>query len=370
MRRPVAAGIAALTLLVMQEAAPQQQSTTYAELDTILVTGEQPGPPLWKVWKGDHVLWILPLVDMYPRRMEWDSSRVGKLIAESQEYIARPRVTSGISVSNPLSMFRALDLVTTSMQLPKGKTLAKVLPPELYQRFKALKSRYFPRNHKIDTQTVSVATGTLRDEILEHENLEMFHNNSQFSPTPIMEEFQKSVRANKSIRQVWPTAGTTRHMTGKEFKVAARAMEETFKSPAFASWAIACMEQVIAWFEDDLESVKRRANAWARGQIAELVNPAPLYPTQGVCRNGSMLSGEGPQIQKLRKEYPSLYADLTPDVEGLMKQARQLWLAAAEKALERNTTTFSMLRVDDILDKDGLVEQLRAKGFTVEISAE
>jgi hypothetical protein len=28
-------------------------------LETVLVTGEQPGPGLWKVSHGDHVLWIL-----------------------------------------------------------------------------------------------------------------------------------------------------------------------------------------------------------------------------------------------------------------------------------------------------------------------
>jgi hypothetical protein len=161
-------------------------------------------------------------------------------------------------------------------------------------------------------------------------------------------------------------------MTGKEFKAAARAMEESLRSPAFESWAVDCMEEVVAYFERDLEPVKRRANAWARGQVEGLIDPTPLYPAEGACRKNPLTSffGDGPRAQKLHKEYPSLYADLTPDREALMNQARERWLAAAETALERNASTFSMLHLDDILDEGGLVAQLEAKGYTVEISAE
>lgn len=370
--RVIALGfLAALSLSAIAHA-QQARDTVPQELEEIVVVGRVPGPPLWKVTNGEHVLWILPLADFYPRRMEWDSMRVEGLIAGSQEYIARPRTTQGFSVSNPLVAFRVLDLMTTSMQLPRGKTLAKVLPPELYPRFKALKSRYFPRNFTIDNQTVATATETLRGEILEHENLEMLFNNSQFSPTPIMGKVQTALRANSSIRQTWPVTGSSRHMTRKEFNAAARAMEESLKSPAFQSWAARCMEEVIAFFERDLDATKRHANAWARGQLKELLAPAPAYPRQGACRQDplSTFFGNGPRAEQLREDHPALYADLTPDREALMNQSRQRWLAAAETALGRSASTFSMLRLEEILAEDGLVEQLRARGYEVEISAE
>lgn len=362
---------AALCLAAMAQA-QQARDAVPQELEEIVVVGRVPGPPLWKVTSGEHVLWILPLIDFYPRRMEWDSTRVEALIAQSQEYIARPRTTQGFSVSNPLVAFRVLNLMTTSMQLPRGKTLSKVLPPELYPRFKALKSHYFPRNFKIDNQTVAVATETLRDEILEHENLEMFFNSSQFSPAPIMGKVSEALKVNKSIRQTWPVTGSSRHMTRKEFKAAARAMEESLKSPAFQSWATRCMEEVIAFFEGDLDATKRHANAWARGQLKELLAPSPAYPTQGACRQDPFTTffGDGPRAGQLRKDHPALYADLTPDREALIRQSRDRWLAAAETALGRSASTFSMLRLQEILAEDGLVEQLRARGYAVEISAE
>jgi hypothetical protein len=247
-----------------------------------------------------------------------------------------------------------------------------VLPPELYPRFKALKSRYFPRNVRIDNQTVATATESMRGEILEHENLEMLINNSQFSPTAILGKVQTALRANPSIRQTWPVTGSSRHMTLKVFNAADRALKESLMSPAFQSWAARCLVEVIAFFERDLDATKRHANAWARGQLKELLAPAPAYPRQGACRQDPLATffGDGPRVRQLREDRPSLYADLTPDTAALMNQSRQRWLAAAETALGRSASTFSMLRLEEILSGDGLVEQLRAKGYEVEISAE
>ena len=104
-------------------------------LDEVLVVGRQPGPPLWKISNGGNVLWILPLVDFYPSKMEWQSARVERLIAQSQESLSRPTVTSGIAIAsiNPLILSRALGLYNDLMYLPNGRKLKDVLPPELYE---------------------------------------------------------------------------------------------------------------------------------------------------------------------------------------------------------------------------------------------
>src|SRR5690606_29285872 len=72
------------------------------QLDEVVVTGRLPGPPLWKVSKNHNVLWILPLIDAYPKKMEWDSARVESLIAQSQEYIERPLAYRGLGTANPI----------------------------------------------------------------------------------------------------------------------------------------------------------------------------------------------------------------------------------------------------------------------------
>jgi TraB/PrgY/gumN family len=63
------------------------------DLGTIVFAGRQPGPGLWKVRKGDHVLWILGTQNPLPKRMEWDSAYVQRRIAESQQVLLSPSVS-------------------------------------------------------------------------------------------------------------------------------------------------------------------------------------------------------------------------------------------------------------------------------------
>src|SRR3954471_238877 len=76
-----------------------------ADLEQVLVTGEQPGPGLWKVSKGDHVLWILGTNSPVPKRMQWHSKEVERAIAESQEVIGN------VQVKIDIGFFRSLLLL-------------------------------------------------------------------------------------------------------------------------------------------------------------------------------------------------------------------------------------------------------------------
>ncbi len=362
-----------LGALVSASALAQTSSTKPPqELEEIVVVGRYPGPPLWKVSKGNHALWILPLVDMYPRKLEWDSRRVERLVAQSQEYLTQPSVGAGVTVSNPLLLFplifRANNIYVRATQLPKGKTLSKMMPVELYRRFQALRSRYFPRKINVDTMTVVMATSTVQGEILEHENLQLLY---QGGPPVVTDKLQKWLKANKSIRRVTPSANSAMfRLTSKDTKIVTKATEKVLASPEFAAWSVQCLEHVITYFERDLEPVKKRANAWALGRIEGLINPTPLFNGNDACSNTAMMRNEWPAVKQLREEHPKLYAALTPDMVALKKQSRERWVAAAENALESNTTTFAMLTINDGLDKGGLVAQLEARGYKVEISAE
>ena len=43
-------------------------------LDEVLVTGEQPGPAMWKAKRGDHTLWIVGTLRPLPSKMTWRSA--------------------------------------------------------------------------------------------------------------------------------------------------------------------------------------------------------------------------------------------------------------------------------------------------------
>ena len=94
-----------------------------AQPEEIVVVGRQPGPPLWRVSNGDRVLWIFPYLSTVPKDMIWESERVDRVIAESQEYIGRPRIeadTSPLLLVNPVNWVRGYRLVKRLSRNPDG----------------------------------------------------------------------------------------------------------------------------------------------------------------------------------------------------------------------------------------------------------
>jgi hypothetical protein len=313
---------------------------------------------------------VLPLIDAYPKKMEWESARVEALIAQSQEYIERPRAYLGLSTRNPFTFVRAMSIAGRPRQLPDGQKLVNVLSPELYQRFSNLKVRYLSRDKDIERLRVSAAGARLQQAILDREQLETLRYNRTGSPELITSKLSKWIKRNKAIRRTYPQHGSSHAIASGDLKLLAKAMEEVGTSAAFGSWEIACLEKTLAYFEKDLEAVKKRANAWALGRADDLIDPAPLHGRGDACNNPPAIPDGSPAIAKLRKEAPGLAALLGDDRSESERISRDRWLAAAEKALERNTTTFSVLYVNDILDEGGLISRLAAKGYEVSVSAE
>ncbi|MGH8255337.1 MAG: TraB/GumN family protein [Steroidobacteraceae bacterium] len=121
------------------------RAATLAEVE---VLGEQPGPGLWKVTKGDHVLWLLGTLDHVPRRMQWHSRAVESALADSQELLAGgPAVSAHVG---PILLLR-LYLQWRGMQKDPDRTrLQDWLPAPLYARFETLKDRYDARDRRIE----------------------------------------------------------------------------------------------------------------------------------------------------------------------------------------------------------------------------
>jgi uncharacterized protein YbaP (TraB family) len=130
-------------------AAPSEQ------LAEIAIVGERPGPRLWKVSKGDHVLWLLGTLSHLPKRMTWRSSEVDSALAESQELL-----TSGPSVSASVGPIGAIRLYVQWRRTQKSPDALKLnvwLPAPLYARFEALKTRYDPGDDAIEELRPSFA---------------------------------------------------------------------------------------------------------------------------------------------------------------------------------------------------------------------
>ena len=83
-----------------------------AELAAVTVSGVQPGPGLWKVSRGAHVLWVLGTQSPLPRDMQWQSQEVAEVISHSQQVLLSP----SIKVKADVGFFGKLFLLPLGLQ--------------------------------------------------------------------------------------------------------------------------------------------------------------------------------------------------------------------------------------------------------------
>jgi hypothetical protein len=349
-------GVSAQLIVVAAQAAAFAQSNqpdTPEEIEEIVVTGVLPGPPLWKVTNGEHALWILPLVNLYPKKMEWESDRVERLIAGSQEFIAMPYAGRITATANPIAIIRLMGVYKETTHLQDGKRLADILPPEIYQRYLKLKALHFPNDDQIDKLTAREAGKRMQQEILDDENLEQLSYANPSSPAVIMDSLYKWLKRNKTIRRTSTSHLVVDALKSNEVKAGREEAVAVMSSDSHREFEVACLAAKIAYFENDFELAKKRANAWAQGDADELIrhatalkNDVALQSLRGPCR---MLSA-------------------SDDAIDLEKISHEKWLAAVATALTNNERTFAVLGINDILDPNGLITKLQAKGYAIEVS--
>jgi uncharacterized protein YbaP (TraB family) len=280
-------------------------------VEEVLVTGEHPGPGMWKVAHGENTLWILGTHAPLPQRLVWRSQEVEFAISEAQQVLDAYSASFSMRGANPLAL--------------KSKSLRRVLPRNAYSQWRVLKKKYIGDNDEIETALPVTAALVLRSNAFAQAGLgnsdlvlRELHRLAQAYQVPVTNDHQ----VTKVIAGVPTDAGAERR--GVNFLV------ETMKN-----------------LEDDLRAARARANAWAigdidalRAQAAEDTNVARLYASSWPYLSDAEL------------------AELTAQTDAE-------WLAAAEKALRRNHTTVASLPIFMLLREDGLLATLRARGFEV-----
>ena len=304
---------------VSEEAAP-------AAPEQILVVGQKPGPGMWKVSKDDHVLWIFGTYSPLPVRMEWRSHEVDAVIGRSQEYLAPP----GAKLDLPIfGTALALPMLIGINKNPDDATLRDVLPPEVYARWLPLKEKYLPKNKERE-RPILVA-------------------NELFSAAMKQAGLTSSSEVNKQIEKMVEQKKLKVTRSTVDVKVDnPRAILKEFKKAPLDD--VGCFTDTLTRLETDIDGMRQRANAWAKGDIAG-IRKLDFVDQQKSCsdvmRNNAAL-----------RDHPA-FKEAEP-------RLRALWIANAEAALAKNASTFALLSIKDLLDPKGLVATLAAKGYKVE----
>jgi uncharacterized protein YbaP (TraB family) len=288
----------------------------------IEVIGERPGPGMWKVAKGDHVLWIMGTLEPLPKKMIWRSRAVEDVLAQSQEVLPS-RPTFGFSW-NPLAALRLYWQWRGIQKSPNHATLAATLPPALYARFAALRTKYAPRDTQMEDLRPMLAALRLFEKGIDASGLS-FHHEVQNAVLKLAGT--RHVRLHKMTLPVEDPRGL---------------LKEISAIPAQAQ--IGCLETTVARLESDLTAMKARADAWAVGDV-DALRRLPLPDQQAACL--ATLSNS------------ARFRDLNA-------QAARAWMQGAQEALATNVSTLALKPIYELLGPAGILEQLRAQGYVVE----
>ena len=140
-------------------------------LEEVVVTGEFPGPGMWKVMRPDdsaaHVLWIVGEPPPLPKRMQWKAREVEAVAMRSQEIVLDASVR--MDPDEKIGVFRGLSLLPSALKArrnPDEGTLQERLPPDLYARWLLLKKRYIGSDSGIEKWRPIFAANKLRKEAM------------------------------------------------------------------------------------------------------------------------------------------------------------------------------------------------------------
>jgi len=317
----------ALCLAIPLSAALAQEEPEAAP-EQVLLVGQRPGPGLWKISKDGHALWVLGIYSPLPQKMEWRSQQVETVLAQSQEYLAPPAARANIGFFRGLTMLPSLIGIKKN---PDGATLRDVLPPEVYARWLPLKAKYLGDNDSIERERPIFAAETLFSAGLKQAGLTR--------GMPISSKIDAIIKQHKI--KVTET-GIKLDMDG------ASDMMKDFKKSSLAD--VACFDKTLARLESDIDAMRVRANAWAKGDIEAIQKLS--YPDQENECNNAML---GAEFVKNRAAF-----------QNIKERVRTAWLDSAEHALAGNASTFAVLPLSNIVGADNYLAVLKAKGYQVD----
>lgn len=301
-------------------------------LSPVVVSGVVPGPGLWKVSKGDHVLWVLGTLSPLPGHIQWESRQVAQVLAQSKQVLLEPR----LKLKADVGFFGKLFLLPSAYgarKNPDGKTLDQVMDAPTYQRWLALKQRYLGDDRGIERWRPLFAAQELYKKALKANGL------------------SASGGVPGAVSALAKQDGVPE--TPVEYRVEIQHPGDAIKAfKAAAPSDLECFNRTLDSIEHDLPAMTQRANAWATGDLEEL-RRLPDSHRRDACVTAVTSAGFAQQLGLA--DVPAKVADT--------------WLAAARQALADDPVSFAMLPMEELLSPGGYLAKLAAQGYTVEAPA-
>lgn len=324
------------------------------ELEPVVIVGGFATPKIWKVSKGDHALWVLGQ-QFAPAGVQWRLDEVERRVAQSRLVLYPGESRIDVDVG----FFRIATLIPTAYRTarnPDKKTLKEVLPPDLYARWRVIKTRYVGRDNDIEEWRPFIAVAMLGDKVGEKIGPLQPATPPPATPPPVKPVFAPLIEKTAKKHKV-----KIRTLRKVEREVKIRNVKDMLKSFSVPTdLEISCFSEILEDLEYRVEYADQRAAGTAQGDF---------QPRRAaICENFDdllverMRSGEIPDPAGILKVMDNL------ELQGrLAREQRDAeWLAAAEAAIAKNDSTFTMLPMYQITTPTGYIAKLRERGYTVE----
>lgn len=303
------------------------QETTEA-MTNVEVVGVLPGPGFWQVSNGTNSLWILATVRPTPKRMEWETIKLERKLSQSQALL----FPVSVSLNADVGFFAKIGLIPSLLRArknPDGKTLKDVLPADIYARWLIQKEKYIGKDKDIEYWRPIFVAQKLYQEAVKKAGL-----NNESIVWPVVNKNAKKLDLPIIQPEIKIQISDPKKFI-KEFS--ARTLNDT-----------ACFDKTLRSIEVDVRNMSRRGTLWAEGKVSELESMT-FEDYSGACVEAVLGSG----------------SFQNSEMQNLPERMNKAWLDAAELALKNNVSTVAVVVMSDLLESDGFLAQLRAKGYTI-----
>lgn len=314
-----------------QATTPSNPAAPVRELETITVSGIQPGPGLWRVSNGEHTLYILGTQSPLPKNMRWRSDEVEQVLQIAERVLGSP----GVQIDADVGFFRGMLLLPSAMKAaknPDDQRLQDVLPAETYARWSQLKQRYLGRDAGIEKKRPLIAVFQLYQEALSRSGLK---------ERSVIEPVLQAALKKRKLK----STPTTLELKIEDPKQAIA----DFRKEALKPADLECFNRTLDRIEFELPQMAARANAWAVGDVAAL-RSQPAEAQQLACLSAWF------DTDVARKR----------GLTDLDVRVRETWLKHADQALQESRISFATVGIGELLKPGGYLTQLHARGYTVE----
>jgi uncharacterized protein YbaP (TraB family) len=287
------------------------------QIEEIVVTSDRAGPGLWHVQRGGAQLWIFGIMSPLPKDMTWRSKQLESVMDGTDQLLVAKPLDVGVA--------RAVWLMLTQRQLfvlGHGKKLKDVLPRDLYARFAAQRAKFTSDAAKWEKYRPIIAAAFLEEDAL--------HKVGLSTRLDLAEEVRKLAHKHHVRIEEFKVAGL--HDVLDALKTLPRETEEK------------CVAASLATIETGLPRLIDRADAWTTGDIDRIQN-SPESGEVAACREA---------------------VTVDPGAGDLLALLRKTWLANMESHLKNGGVTLAVVNIDMLIESGGFVDELRARGYTVD----